>query len=426
MEGRSVLLIGALALVALIVVLAFFLSSRAAPYVPATNASTSTTAVTSVYTSTIIQTRNTVATTTIPVSMPAAWQRFDSDLGLFRNVTAIALTYNATSPDSVYENGSDATFYKYYGNVSFQTYYTIQNFTLPVIVYKLGGGEIVCATLPSPLIGTASSCAAENVSFPNMANFMSLNASAYSNVTYEGASSVGGDACDSFSATVSSGEAERLIGNATAGKYSADMCINTQYGYPDYLEIHGAGTGSDMITYEGGSQQVPSSYLQPPSDFAAANATCSASLIKFTFTPFYNFTDPSFALSGAMLNSSELDLEDAAANADMAYTANGLLGAVTQGLLSNSSNQSNLTVQNQEDLYGSGYGNYSSQQLWNEENSNMSYDILDYQNGTVYDALPGPYTALHSYQVTLPARNLVTALGFSLCDANGCQAVLTC
>lgn len=425
MEGRGVLLIGALAFVALVVIVAFFMSRGTAPYVPMTVVSTSTTAVTSIYTSTISPARGTV-TTTVPTSATAPEQRLAGDLDLFRNVYAIALTYNATEPGSPYENGSNATFYKFYGNVSFGTYYTIQDFTLPVVVYGLGGRQVVCATLPYPVMSAATSCAVENVSFPNMADFMSLNASAYSNVSYSGTGIVNGDACDRFSASVSQGEAGRLTGNTTGGGFSASMCINTAYGYPDYFQIRGPGVGPYSITYVGASQQVSSLYLQPPSDFSVANATCSESLIRFTMTPFYDFSNPSFLLSGATLNLSSLDFQDAAAAAEVSYLTTGSWGSTVKNLV-NGSSQANSSVRNAlVNPYIPGYGNYSSQELLNRGAANMSYGVLDYQNGSVYTTLPGTYAAMNSYPVTLPVGGLITALGFSLCDSAGCQVVLTC
>ncbi len=422
MEGRSVLIIGGLSLVALVVILAFFISRGMAPRPQQATTSTTAPASTTIYVQTTVPTAASTSssTTTVPVQSSPDWQRFNNDLGLFGNVTMISLRYNATSNDQLFSDGSTAVFYKSGGNESFQTYAVVQNFTLPVMVFAIGGSDVACATLPLQVSGLSTSCSAGSFPFPNMVNFMNLNASAYSNVTYDGTAVVSGEACDRFTATLTQAEAARLTGKAISGA-TASMCINTQYGYPDSMTVRGAGTTSSLAL-EGASYFVPSAYLHPPSDFSISNATCTPSYIHMTFTPFYNVVNPSFIISGAFLNASRTNVQTEMFNATTSYLTNAYWMQILAEAISNGTNVTNSSIVNPlTEQYNSSYGGYTVLL-----GSNFTYDLLNYQNSTVEQTIPGSYSAMHSYPVSLPVGMMVPALGFSLCDASGCQTVSTC
>jgi hypothetical protein len=426
MEGRTVLIMGAGALVALLVIVLFFTAGRSSPYVPTTVVTAATNFTTSIYTAT-----TTVAapTTTVPQNETPAWFRFNGDLGMFKNVTAITLTYNATEAPPQVSSGSVVTLYKLGGNVSFDTAAVLQGFDVPARVYLLDGNEIVCGNLPNSVYGSALTCLRERAGFPDMINYTSLNATAYSNVAYDGVSSVNGDSCDNFSASISHGEAGRLLGDIP-GSYSnfdANVCVNKEYGYPDYVAISSGGARLATVEYQSSFLGLTSSAtLQPPSNFSVDLASCANGTIQFEYTPFYNTTDPSFAVSAARQNSTATGIGDSLAESEVTALESVLKNSTLLNMTRFADNGTGLAIIENALKAQLSKGSIDNQSAWDLLNTTGNYSIGLYQNATVMETVLGNFTAMDTYGVSLGGGNLTTALGFDICNGGSCQLVTSC
>lgn len=417
MEGRALLVMGGAALVALLVIVAFFLTRTPSGSTTTTVLPSTVPSNTTIYTTTVpaqVPGNTSTVTTTAPQGEGSAWQRFNGDLARFSNVTVISLTYNASMPGTLFSDGANVTLYMAGSNVSFQSYAVLQNFTLPVMVYKIGNSEVTCTNMPLVAFDSGASCETGAVGFPDLINLVSLNAGAYSNVNYTGQSTVNGDLCDGFTATVSPGEAYRITGINSTNSYTASMCINAAYGYPDSYSI-GSSAGTASFTYQSAVRGFASQYLNPPADFSLSGATCTATTVSFTFTPFYDMSNPTFAIGAAVVNTNVTGIQGASIDSEMSYILNTSLNTTMLNLINNG------TVP-----IGSGGMQVAPGILGNESGLGSSYDLLNYGNQTFYETLPGNYSAMQSYPVTLPINDLISAFGFVLCDSNGCQAVPVC
>ncbi len=427
MEGKRIMLVGLLAMVGLVVIIAFFLMGRGGPYVAPNTTTTSATGSTTIYVPTTlpynyVQPQN--ATTTIPADASSAWVRLNADLNLFRNVTPITLEYNATGPYPLFLNGSQTTVYRQGGSYSFDTVRVIQGLEVPVRVYGGFGTVPICSNLPLALFNSTLSCTTGAVSFPDPVSLLTLNASAYSNVTYNGQSSFDGDACDSFTASVSFQEALRLDNISSSGPFSADMCINTQYGYPDYYRLN---EPSKQVTYAFNGTFLgiqDTAVLQPPSNFSIQSAACSPNSIGVTFTPFSNMTDPTFTLAVSQVNSTAMSLQTELGYEQLLLTHRLMTNATLfNEAINNDSFISQYFQQQLSNITYDGYNLWAAYLMFNSTNGTT---VSLYENASMNFTQAGQYAAMRTYTIALPINNMYPLGGFTLCADNSCQEVYNC
>lgn len=423
MEGKRVLLLGAVSLALLVVIVVMFLSMRGAPYVPpSTTTQQQVTTTSPQYNVSSVPTTTVSPTTTIPANATPAWQRLNGDLGAFANVSPITLTYDISKPHSQYGNGTSVTVYRLGGNYSFDTVWTLQNFSLPARAYPLNGTDAVCANLPFASFNATLSCAALDIGFPDPVALLSLNASAYSNVTYIGVKSVNGESCDSFTANVSAAESERLD-NSSSGQSFASLCVNPTYGYPDYYSLEGGATYTWNGTFPGISD---ASSVAVPAAFGVQGASCGTGQITMNITPFTEMANPTFTLEVNAQNSTAVGLYTALETAETQLMFDIFSNATLYAEAYNSTDSAAFAASYyQTRLSNMSYDGYSLWDAYLQFNSTNN-TVASYANVTFNDTLGGTFSPLQQYTVSLPVENMSLFQGFAVCYAGTCQEVYRC
>lgn len=425
MEGKTVLILGLVSFILLVAIVTLFLSNSGTTrqYNQTTTLQPTTSAKTTIYN----QNPTTVTySTTIPETATDAWRAFNNDLNKFASVDNITMSYNAIEKtSSIFKSQKPVTFYKSGFSASFDTLGYYQNSVLPIRFYMVGDRGIACAQLPSSAFAPAVSCAKENIGFPNMFNFTSLNASAYSNVVFAGTETIYNDRCDAFNATVSYAEAERLLSNYSipnGAGYDADICINNASGYIDYMSLKTSSGSLATLRYIGSFDFVSNaSVLSVPTSFTVGNTSCTANSIRLNFVPFYSVKNPTFQVHSYAVNTSYLNSQ----MSDLALTLNGILSILNNSTVLNELNNS----QNSEAdaaLANSLSQQYSSNSMF-AYNSTGNASTMTFHNITINTTVNGTFDSMHGYQVNLTSNSsLFPVGGIQVCSGGYCQAVSNC